>query len=60
MVHISQIAHERVNAVGDYLTEGQEVKVKVLDVDQRGRVKLSIKETLEAPAAESDAEASED
>ncbi|WP_298635130.1 polyribonucleotide nucleotidyltransferase [uncultured Umboniibacter sp.] len=60
LVHISQIAHERVNAVGDYLTEGQEVKVKVLDVDQRGRVKLSIKETLEAPAAESDAEASED
>lgn len=50
LVHISQIAHERVNAVGDYLTEGQEVKVKVLDVDQRGRVKLSIKETLEAPA----------
>lgn len=60
LVHISQIAHERVNAVGDYLTEGQEVKVKVLDVDQRGRVKLSIKETLEAPAADSDAEASEE
>lgn len=60
LVHISQIAHERVNAVGDYLTEGQEVKVKVLDVDQRGRVKLSIKETLEAPVADSDAEASEE
>ena len=58
LVHISQIAHERVNAVGDYLTEGQEVKVKVLDVDQRGRVKLSIKETLEAPAAD-DAPAAE-
>lgn len=44
LVHISQIANERVNAVGDYLKEGQDVRVKVLDVDARGRVKLSIKE----------------
>ena len=44
LVHISQIAEERVNSVGDYLKEGQTVRVKVLDVDNRGRIKLSIKE----------------
>jgi len=44
LVHISQIADERVNAVSDYLSEGQMVRVKCLDVDQRGRIKLSIKE----------------
>ncbi len=44
LVHISQIADERVENVGDYLKEGQEVRVKVLDIDQRGRIKLSIKE----------------
>ena len=44
LVHISQIAEERVNKVSDYLEEGQVVKVKCLDVDQRGRIKLSIKE----------------
>jgi polyribonucleotide nucleotidyltransferase len=44
LVHISQIAEERVNAVSDYLKEGQTIKVKCLDVDQRGRIKLSIKE----------------
>ena len=49
LVHISQIAHERVNAVSDYLKEGEMVKVKCLDVDNRGRIKLSIKETLPAP-----------
>ncbi len=49
LVHISQIAHERVNNVKDYLEEGQMVKVKCLDVDNRGRIKLSIKETLPAP-----------
>ena len=47
LVHISQIANERVENVSDYLKEGQEVEVKVLDVDQRGRIKLSIKELLE-------------
>lgn len=49
LVHISQIAHERVNNVNDYLKVGQVVKVKCLDVDNRGRIKLSIKETLPAP-----------
>ena len=44
LVHISQIAEERVNDVNDYLKEGQMVKVVVLDVDNRGRIKLSIKE----------------
>ena len=44
LVHISQIAQERVNKVTDYLQEGQQVRVKVLDVDNRGRIKLSIKE----------------
>ena len=44
LVHISQIAEDRVEKVTDYLSEGQEIKVKVLDVDQRGRIKLSMKE----------------
>jgi len=44
LVHISQISNERVQNVSDYLKEGQQVKVKVLDVDQRGRIKLSIKD----------------
>jgi len=51
LVHISQIAEERVENVTDYLSEGQQVQVKVLDVDQRGRIKLSIKEAGE-PAAD--------
>jgi polyribonucleotide nucleotidyltransferase len=50
LVHISQIAEERVNNVTDYLEEGQMVKVKCLDVDQRGRIKLSIKEANPKPA----------
>ena len=58
LVHISQIANERVENVSDHLSEGQEIDVKVLDVDQRGRIKLSIKELLEdeAPAEASAAE----
>jgi polyribonucleotide nucleotidyltransferase len=52
LVHISQIAHERVKNVTDYLEEGQSVQVKCLDVDSRGRIKLSIKELLEKPAEE--------
>ncbi len=50
LVHISQIAQERIEKVSDYLTEGQEVKVKVLDVDGRGRIKLSMKEVSESDA----------
>ncbi len=59
LVHISQIAQERVAKVTDYLSEGQDVRVKVTEIDNRGRVKLSIKEAQieegtvpEAPAAE--------
>ncbi|MEZ5552210.1 MAG: polyribonucleotide nucleotidyltransferase [Pseudomonadales bacterium] len=44
LLHISQIADERVENVSDYLKEGQDVKVVCLDVDQRGRIKLSMKE----------------
>ncbi|MBQ9601814.1 MAG: polyribonucleotide nucleotidyltransferase [Neisseriaceae bacterium] len=50
LVHISQIAHERVKNVSDYLQIGQTVKVKALEVDERGRVRLSIKALIEAPA----------
>jgi polyribonucleotide nucleotidyltransferase len=53
LVHISQIADERVENVSDYLSEGQQIKVKVLDVDQRGRIKLSMKEVAEDAAEES-------
>jgi len=60
LVHISQIAQERVEKVSDYLSEGQEVQVKVLDVE-RGRIKLSIKELLEGDETkEADEGATED
>ncbi|MFA6616707.1 MAG: S1 RNA-binding domain-containing protein, partial [Hydrogenophaga sp.] len=47
LLHISQIAHERVEKVSDYLKEGQIVKVKVLETDEKGRVKLSLKALLD-------------
>ncbi len=49
LLHISQIAHERVNAVSEYLTEGQQIKVKVLEADEKGRLRLSMKALLEPP-----------
>ena len=52
LVHISQIAEERVEKVTDYLSEGQDVKVKVIEIDNRGRVKLSIKEAAEKAKTE--------
>jgi polyribonucleotide nucleotidyltransferase len=52
LLHISQIANERVNQVSDYLKEGQSVRVKVLEADDKGRLRLSMKALLEAPAAE--------
>ncbi len=55
LVHISQISDERVNAVTDVLSEGQEVTVKVLEVDRQGRVRLSIKEAMEKPAEATEA-----
>jgi polyribonucleotide nucleotidyltransferase len=56
LLHISQIAHERVANVTDHLKEGQVVRVKVLEVDDKGRMKLSMKALLDAPAAASAAE----
>jgi polyribonucleotide nucleotidyltransferase len=54
LLHISQIANERVNAVADYLKEGQAVRVKVLETDERGRLKLSMKaaDPVEGAAAQ--------
>ncbi len=52
LLHISQIAHERVEKVSDYLAEGQVVKVKVLETDDKGRIKLSMKALLDRPARE--------
>jgi len=43
LLHISQIANERVNAVADHLKEGQQVRVKVLEADDKGRLRLSMK-----------------
>jgi polyribonucleotide nucleotidyltransferase len=51
LLHVSQIANERVNKVEDYVKEGQAVRVKVLETDERGKIKLSMKALL-APAAE--------
>jgi polyribonucleotide nucleotidyltransferase len=49
LLHISQIAHQRIEKVTDVLSEGQVVKVKVLETDDKGRVKLSMKALLERP-----------
>ncbi|MES2238593.1 MAG: polyribonucleotide nucleotidyltransferase [Pseudomonadota bacterium] len=54
LLHISQIANERVNAVADYLKEGQIVKVKVVETDDKGRVRLSMKAVDAEPAAASE------
>ncbi|MDD2923827.1 polyribonucleotide nucleotidyltransferase [Rhodoferax sp.] len=50
LLHISQIAHERVEKVTDYLSEGQIIKVKVMETDEKGRIKLSMKALMERPA----------
>ncbi len=60
LLHISQIAHERVNQVSDYLKEGQLVTVKAIETDDRGRVKLSMKALIERPAREVSAPAIEE
>jgi polyribonucleotide nucleotidyltransferase len=49
LLHISQIAHERIKAVKDHLSEGDEVKVKVIEVDDKGRVRVSAKVLLDPP-----------
>ena len=50
LVHISEIAYAYVNEVSDYLQVGQEVKVKIIGIDDAGRINLSIKKTTEPPA----------
>jgi polyribonucleotide nucleotidyltransferase len=50
LLHISEIAHERVNRVEDYLKEGDEVEVKVLEVDKNGKIRLSRKALLPPPS----------
>ena len=52
LVHISQLAHERVRKVSDVLKEGDVIDVKVLEVDKSGKIRLSRKETLKKPADE--------
>jgi polyribonucleotide nucleotidyltransferase len=47
LLHVSQIANERVNNVADYVKEGQAVRVKVLETDERGKIRLSIKALLD-------------
>jgi len=49
LVHISEIAYSYVNEVRDHLTEGQEVKVKVISIDESGRINLSIKKAMDPP-----------
>jgi polyribonucleotide nucleotidyltransferase len=49
LLHISQIAHQRVEKVEDFLKEGQVIKVKVLETDDKGRIKLSLKALLDKP-----------
>jgi polyribonucleotide nucleotidyltransferase len=51
LVHISQISNERVEKVTSYLSEGQEIFVKVLKIDDRGKISLSMKEVTEEDKA---------
>ncbi len=51
LLHVSQIANERVNNVADYVKEGQSVRVKVLETDERGKIRLSMKALLSENAA---------
>ncbi|HVG02926.1 MAG TPA: polyribonucleotide nucleotidyltransferase [Nitrospira sp.] len=50
LVHISQLAHHRVKAVSDEVSEGDQVMVKVLEIDKQGKIRLSRKEAMPAPA----------
>jgi polyribonucleotide nucleotidyltransferase len=51
LLHISQIANERVEKVADYVKEGQTVRVKVLEADEKGRLRLSMKAAAADAAA---------
>jgi polyribonucleotide nucleotidyltransferase len=48
LVHISQLDHDRVNVVTDVCSEGDEMKVRVIDIDKQGRIRLSRKDALES------------
>ena len=50
LVHISEIAYSYVNEVSEFLQEGQEVKVKVIGIDEANRINLSIKKAMDPPA----------
>ena len=54
LVHISQLAHHRVKAVTDEVKEGDEILVKVLEVDRQGKIRLSRKEAMPAPQGSSE------
>ncbi|MCF5919862.1 S1 RNA-binding domain-containing protein, partial [Xanthomonas perforans] len=56
LVHVSQISSERVEKVGDKLKEGDLVRVKVLEVDKQGRIRLSIKAVEEGEGVQASAE----
>ena len=51
LVHISQLAHHRVKTVADEVSEGDQIMVKVLEIDRQGKIRLSRKETMPAPSA---------
>ncbi|MBV7300634.1 polyribonucleotide nucleotidyltransferase [Enterovibrio paralichthyis] len=57
LVHISQVADKRIEKVSDYVEMGQEVQVKVLEIDRQGRIRLSMKEAVEQAADASEADA---
>jgi polyribonucleotide nucleotidyltransferase len=52
LVHISQIADQRVERVSDFVQQGQEVPVKVMEIDRQGRIRLSMKEAIESQATQ--------
>jgi polyribonucleotide nucleotidyltransferase len=51
LVHISQLAHHRVKSVSDEVSEGDQILVKVLEIDKQGKIRLSRKEAMPAPSA---------
>jgi polyribonucleotide nucleotidyltransferase len=53
LVHISQLAHHRVKSVSDEVSEGEQILVKVLEIDKQGKIRLSRKEAMPAPSAPS-------
>ena len=59
LLHISQLANERVNQVSDYVKEGQDVRVKVIEADDKGRLRLSMKALLNEQEKPDDSEKKE-